>query len=141
MAALTHRKHVMFWRAAVSTFVGISVFTWPVLTLALILMLFGLFAIADGAVSLVLAVREVGHARSSLIAEGVFGLVSGAVVLLVPRIALAAATAVVEPSRLPSCSRRRATCDCRDDVGGYRAVRLHNEVGVLRIDEGHVHAR
>jgi uncharacterized membrane protein HdeD (DUF308 family) len=85
----------MFWRAAVTAVFAIGAFAWPILTLASLLMLFGLFALADGAVSLVLAAREVPSARSALVAEGVFGLTAGASVVLFPRIALAAAAAVL----------------------------------------------
>lgn len=86
---LLHHWQAIFWRGAVALLFGIAALTWPILTVSALLMLFGAFAILDGGLALLTAVRESPQSRWSLaiLLEGVAGAVVGAVALFAPRVA------------------------------------------------------
>lgn len=94
---LTDRWQAIFWRGAVTILFAIGAFAWPIMTLSAVLILFGVFALADGALSLVLALREAPRTRWSfaLLAEGALGILAGGVALFLPGLALSVALAVV----------------------------------------------
>ncbi len=94
---LTDRWQAIFWRGAVTILFAIGAFAWPIMTLSAVLLLFGVFALADGALSLVLALREAPRTRWSfaLLAEGLLGMLAGGIALFLPGLALSVALAVV----------------------------------------------
>lgn len=94
---LTDRWQAIFWRGAVTILFAIGAFAWPIMTLSAVLILFGVFALADGALSLVLALREAPRTRWSLalLAEGALGILAGGIALFLPGLALSVALAVV----------------------------------------------
>jgi uncharacterized membrane protein HdeD (DUF308 family) len=94
---LSERWQALFWRGAIAVTYGVAAFGWPLMTVSALLMMFGLFALVDGGLALVLAAREAPRRRwsSALIAEGALGIIAGAVALLLPAIALSVAVALV----------------------------------------------
>jgi uncharacterized membrane protein HdeD (DUF308 family) len=81
-------------RGIITVAFGLAAFTWPGATAATLVLLFGLYALADGAFSLLAAIggRRHGEDRWLLVLEGVIGLWAGVVTLRAP--AITAATLV-----------------------------------------------
>jgi uncharacterized membrane protein HdeD (DUF308 family) len=75
-------------RGLLAVLVGIVTFVWPSATLAALVLLFGAYALIDGALSLMGAFRaSAAHERwGALLLEGVVGLVVGVVTLAWPAI-------------------------------------------------------
>jgi uncharacterized membrane protein HdeD (DUF308 family) len=89
---------VLFWRGALAIAFGIVAFAWPVLTLAGIVVLFGAFAVVDGALALALAAKQARDRRlfrGALIAEALIGLVAGAIAVFSPGLGSFAIVAIV----------------------------------------------
>lgn len=88
---------VVFWRGAIAIAFGIAAFAWPLLTLAGLVVLIGAFAILDGALAFLVAMRDVRRSGwwSALLAEGIAGIVAGAVVLAWPASGVVALTWLV----------------------------------------------
>jgi uncharacterized membrane protein HdeD (DUF308 family) len=63
---------------------GILAFAWPALTLTVLILLFGAYAIVDGVLSLYAAVRSGGRQIWALLFEGIIGVVAGLVAFLLP---------------------------------------------------------
>ena len=73
-------------RAAVAIVLGIIAFMMPGVTLASIVMLFGIYAIADGVLAIVAAVRGIkeGDRWGWMTVEGVLGILAGLIALFFP---------------------------------------------------------
>jgi uncharacterized membrane protein HdeD (DUF308 family) len=84
-------------RAAAALLLGIIAFTMPVATLAAVVTLFGVYAIIDGLFAIAAAVRGVRqHERWGwMLAEGIVGVVVGAIALFMPAIGALALTWLV----------------------------------------------
>lgn len=101
MGAMAHRLasqwHALFWRGAIAIAFAVTAFAWPIVTLTGLVLLFGFFAVVDGALALSIAVREEPRSRWSwaLLLEGVVGIVAGALSLFVPGVALSVLIALV----------------------------------------------
>lgn len=80
----------MFWRGAIAIAFAIVAFAWPIVTLTGLVVLFGLFALIDGALALSISVRDEPRSRWSwaLLLEGITGILAGALALFAPGIAL-----------------------------------------------------
>jgi len=87
---LASKWHALFWRGAIAIAFAVTAFAWPIITLTGLVLLFGLFALVDGALALSIAVREEPHSRWSwaLLLEGITGIIAGALALFVPGVAL-----------------------------------------------------
>jgi uncharacterized membrane protein HdeD (DUF308 family) len=74
------------WRGLVAVLFGVAAFAWPGLTLTVLTMLFGAFALLDGALALAAALigRPRGPYWGSLIAESLLGLTVGILALFWP---------------------------------------------------------
>jgi len=74
------------WRGLVAVLFGVATFAWPGLTLTALTMLFGTFALLDGAFALAatLVDRSHGSYGGALMAEGVIGIAVGILALLWP---------------------------------------------------------
>jgi uncharacterized membrane protein HdeD (DUF308 family) len=70
-------------RGLVAVVFGILVFVWPLLSLEVLVLLFGAFALVDGVLALVAAFR-VTRERWALLLEGVVSLVAGLFALVLP---------------------------------------------------------
>lgn len=94
---LAHSWHAVFWRGAIAIAFAITAFAWPMLTLTGLLVLFGTFALIDGALSFVMAMRESPRTRwsTALLAEGLIGAIAGAIALFVPGVAMALIVALI----------------------------------------------
>jgi uncharacterized membrane protein HdeD (DUF308 family) len=81
-------------RATAAFLLGILALTLPMVTLAALVTLFGVYAIADGVFAIVAAVRGVRrHDRWGwMLAEGIIGVAAGAIALLYPAIGALALT-------------------------------------------------
>jgi uncharacterized membrane protein HdeD (DUF308 family) len=91
-----------FWwtmalRAGAAIILGVIAFALPGVTLAAIVLLFGVYALIDGALALIAAVRELrNHGRWGVMAvEGVIGIAAGVIALLWPVIGAFALTLLV----------------------------------------------
>ena len=75
-------------RAVVAILLGIIALTRPGVTLAAIITLFGVFAMADGIFAIVAALRGIKHHTrwGWMLFEGIVGVVAGAIALLYPAI-------------------------------------------------------
>lgn len=94
---LAHSWHAVFWRGAIAIAFAIAAFAWPMLTLTGLLALFGVFALIDGALSFVIAMREKPPTRwsTALLAEGLIGVFAGAIALFIPGVALTIVVALI----------------------------------------------
>jgi uncharacterized membrane protein HdeD (DUF308 family) len=95
-------KWTAFWgtvalRGGAAIILGIIAFALPGVTLAAIVLLFGVYALIDGALALMAAVRELrNHGRWGVMAvEGVIGIAAGVIALLWPAIGALALTLLV----------------------------------------------
>jgi len=73
-------------RGLVALLFGLVVLFWPGLVLAVLALLFGIYAVVDGAITLVPAIRssERGARRWLPLTEGAVGVIAGLVALLLP---------------------------------------------------------
>lgn len=87
---LAPKWNALFWRGAIAIAFAIVAFAWPIVTLTGLVVLFGLFALIDGALALSISVREEPRARWSwaLLLEGITGILAGVLALFVPGVAL-----------------------------------------------------
>lgn len=87
---LASRWNAVFWRGAIAIAFALTAFAWPIVTLTGLVLLFGLFALVDGALALSIAVRDEPRTGWSwaLLLEGGAGIVAGALALFVPGVAL-----------------------------------------------------
>jgi uncharacterized membrane protein HdeD (DUF308 family) len=91
-----------FWwtvalRAGAAIVLGIVAFAMPAVTLAAIVLLFGVYALIDGALAIIAAVRQLrNHGKwGVMMLEGVIGIAAGVVALLWPGIGALALTLLV----------------------------------------------
>lgn len=84
-------------RAAAAILLGIIAFMMPVVTIAAVVTVFGVYAIVDGLFAIGAAVRGVRkHERWGwMLAEGIIGVVAGAIALFMPAIGALALTWLV----------------------------------------------
>ncbi len=94
---LAHSWHALFWRGAIAVAFAVTTFAWPMVTLTGLVVLFGAFAMIDGALSSLIAMRESPRSRwaTALLAEGLIGTLAGAVALFVPGVALTLLAAII----------------------------------------------
>ena len=75
-------------RGVAAVLIGLAAVAWPGLTLAVLIILYGAFAVVDGAFAIVAGLRGTDGARRwLLLAEGVLGLLAGLVALFWPGLA------------------------------------------------------
>ena len=88
LAKLAHAWGWIVLRGAVAVLFGILAFVWPGITLAALVIVWGAYAIADGALALVAAfnIHEEGKPMGSLIVVGILGIAAGIVTILWPGI-------------------------------------------------------
>ncbi len=63
---------------------GILAFAWPGMTLAVLVLLFGAYALVDGILAIVAAVRGDSHHRITLALEGIVGILAGLAAFALP---------------------------------------------------------
>jgi uncharacterized membrane protein HdeD (DUF308 family) len=75
-------------RGVAAVLIGLAALAWPGLTLAVLIVLYGAFAVVDGGFAIVAGLRSTGGARRwLLLAEGALGLLAGLVALFWPGLA------------------------------------------------------
>lgn len=75
-------------RGVAAVLIGLAALVWPGLTLAVLIILYGAFAVVDGGFAIVAGIRGTGGTRRwLLLAEGVLGLLAGLVALFWPGLA------------------------------------------------------
>ena len=74
----------MVLRGIVAVLFGLAALLWPGLTLFVLLVCFGVYALVDGLLAIVAGIRASGGRRSLLLAEGALGFLAGLVVLFWP---------------------------------------------------------
>jgi len=82
---------VLALRGVIAVLFGVAAIIWPAIALQVIVLLFGIFALVDGLLGIIIGVtirREVYHWWTWLL-EGVAGIVTGVLVLLWPAITTA----------------------------------------------------
>jgi uncharacterized membrane protein HdeD (DUF308 family) len=86
LSTLTDNWRALALRGIVALIFGLVVLFWPGLVLAVLAILFGIYAALDGAITFVPALRsqERGMKRTLPLAEGVVGIVAGLVAILWP---------------------------------------------------------
>jgi uncharacterized membrane protein HdeD (DUF308 family) len=75
---------VMVLRGIVAVLFGLAALFWPGLTLFVLFVCFGVYAMVDGLLAIVTGIRASGGRRWLLLAEGAFGFLAGLVVLFWP---------------------------------------------------------
>jgi uncharacterized membrane protein HdeD (DUF308 family) len=79
------------WRGLASVVFGVVAFAWPGITLTALTLLFGAYALADGVLALVVALRrEHRDHRWILLLDGVLGIGAGVVIFMWPGLSLLA---------------------------------------------------
>ncbi|MBV9949206.1 MAG: HdeD family acid-resistance protein [Myxococcales bacterium] len=77
------------WRGLASVGFGVLAFAWPRATLAALTILYGAYALADGVLAVIVALRrEHRRYRSLLVLDGVLGIATGVITFFWPRITL-----------------------------------------------------
>jgi uncharacterized membrane protein HdeD (DUF308 family) len=86
LSTLADNWRALALRGIVALLFGLVVLFWPGLVLAVLAILFGIYAAVDGAITFVPALRsqERGMKRTLPLAEGVVGIVAGLVAILWP---------------------------------------------------------
>jgi len=86
LSTLAANWRALALRGLVALLFGLVVLFWPGLVLAVLAVLFGIYALVDGAITFVPALRssDRGAQRSLPLAEGVVGTIAGLVALLWP---------------------------------------------------------
>jgi uncharacterized membrane protein HdeD (DUF308 family) len=74
----------MVLRGIVAVLFGLAALFWPGLTLFVLLVCFGVYAMVDGLLAIVAGIRASGGRRWLLLAEGALGVLAGLVVLFWP---------------------------------------------------------
>ena len=75
-------------RGVAAVLIGLAAVAWPGLTLAILIVLYGAYAVVDGGIAIVAGLRGTdGTRRWLLLAEGVLGLLAGLVALFWPGLA------------------------------------------------------
>jgi uncharacterized membrane protein HdeD (DUF308 family) len=85
---------VLALRGAIAVLFGVLALLWPGITIEVLILLFGIYAIADGIFAIVSGVRAAQRDErwGALVLEGIAGIIAGIIALFVP---LAAALAFV----------------------------------------------
>lgn len=86
LAALAANWWTLLLRGLFALLLGLTAFFLPGLTLTVLVLVFGAYALVDVAFALVAGIRGVGGRRWVLIAEGVIGVLAGIVALVWPGI-------------------------------------------------------
>jgi uncharacterized membrane protein HdeD (DUF308 family) len=88
IAVETAARHwwVFAVRGVVAILFGILAFAWPLITLAVLVLLWGAFALVDGILALVAAIRTDNDHRWGLLFEGIVGIGAGIVTFAWPEI-------------------------------------------------------
>lgn len=101
MTAMTHNESgsgalhafagswwIVLLRGIAAILFGIAAFVWPALTLTLLVLIYGIYALVDGVIALLAAAtgRAKAIPRWWLVAVGVLGIITGAITLLWPGI-------------------------------------------------------
>ena len=84
LSALAANWRALALRVFVALLFGLVVLFWPGLVLAVLILLFGIYAALDGAISLVPALPGPGHAEVASVGRRGRGIIAGLVVLLWP---------------------------------------------------------
>jgi uncharacterized membrane protein HdeD (DUF308 family) len=86
LANLAHAWHWIALRGLFAVLFGIFAFIWPGITLAVLVLVWGAYAIADGVMALIAAytMHEEGKPMGSLIIVGILGIAAGVVTFLWP---------------------------------------------------------
>jgi uncharacterized membrane protein HdeD (DUF308 family) len=86
LANLAHAWHWITLRGLFALLFGIFAFIWPGITLAVLVLVWGAYAIADGVMALIAAytMHEEGKPMGSLIIVGILGIAAGVVTFLWP---------------------------------------------------------
>src|SRR4051794_25423120 len=81
---LTEHWWVFGLRGLAAVLFGILAFAWPGVTLAVLVLFWGAFALVDGVLALISAFRTNNDHRWALLAEGILGIIAGVVTFLWP---------------------------------------------------------
>ena len=68
---------VIALRGLVAVLFGVLAFAWPGMTLAVLVLLFGAYAVVDGVLGILAAVRGDTDHRLAMLVEGVLGVLAG----------------------------------------------------------------
>jgi uncharacterized membrane protein HdeD (DUF308 family) len=87
--ALAHYWWVLALRGVLGILFGILAFVWPLLTLEVLVLLFGAYSLVDGIFTVVAAFRA--HQRESrwwaLLLQGIVGIIAGLLIMILPGVA------------------------------------------------------
>jgi uncharacterized membrane protein HdeD (DUF308 family) len=86
---------VVALRGLAAIIFGILAFIWPGITLTVLILFYGAYAIVDGLLALYVAIRSGGQQRGALLLEGIIGIAAGLVAFLWPSITALALVYVI----------------------------------------------
>jgi len=84
LPALAGNWWALLVRGIAAVLFGLAAFFWPGLTLFVLIVFFGAYALVDGILALVAGMRSSGGRRGLLLAEGVLGVLAGLVAFFWP---------------------------------------------------------
>jgi uncharacterized membrane protein HdeD (DUF308 family) len=84
VTAVADHWWVFALRGVAAVLFGVLAFVWPGITLAVLVLLWGAFALADGVLALIAAFRTTNDHRWGLILEGIVGIAAGVVTFIWP---------------------------------------------------------
>jgi uncharacterized membrane protein HdeD (DUF308 family) len=126
---------LLLFRGLLGVLFGIAALLWPGLTLVALVLLFGAYALVDGAASLVLAASVRGRPGfGSLLAEGLFGVTAGLLTFLYPGItAIALLVIIAAWAILTGTTALMAAVALRKELSGEWLLPV---IGVLSLTLG-----
>jgi uncharacterized membrane protein HdeD (DUF308 family) len=134
IALFARRWWAVVLRGLVAVGFGLSAFAWPGVTLAVLVMLFGVYALCDGVVSLIAAImgRRQQEDRWLLALEGIVGIWVGVLTLREPQVtALALVFFVSMWAMATGFLRIAAAIRLRKEISGEFLLGLSGVLSVL----------
>src|SRR5262249_55456434 len=85
VAALSRNWWVLALRGVIAVLFGVAAFVWPGITLEVLILFFGAWALVDGIFAIVAAIRgQTGQPRWLLVLEGIVGILVALVAFIAP---------------------------------------------------------
>jgi len=86
LRTITHSWWMILLRGILAILFGIAAFMWPGLTIEVLVLLFGAYALADGIVAVIVGIQQYGETQRwwAVVLEGIVGIVLGVLTLFWP---------------------------------------------------------
>jgi uncharacterized membrane protein HdeD (DUF308 family) len=125
---------VLALRGALAVIFGICALVWPSLTLTVLVLLFGAYALVDGIFAVIASIRAVGRTTNwwVLLSEGILGIVLGVLTLVWPGItALVLLVFIAVWAVLTGIMEIAAAIQLRQEIQGEWLLALGGALSIL----------